>query len=297
MTVSFANGEPLLPGAIRFDGGAGANTLVVDGAGRAARTAPGDITVLGSPQQDISYVNVQATQLANMAAVNTSDGPNTVDRDAALAGLTDNARFVQALYLDDLGRAGDTTNTRDAGYWVAALNRGAMSQADVARGIASSIEAQDCLVNAWYVTYLGRQAQGGEEQYWVNQLAQGQTQEQVLSGILSSDEFFNRTQTMVASGTAEERYVQGLYQVLLNRSGTAADVAYWVNQLSQLGQQGVALGFLGATEFREDQFEGYYNSLLHRPSDAGMDYWVFSNLDLNAVSLGFEASAEFFANG
>jgi hypothetical protein len=29
----------------------------------------------------------------------------------------------------------------------------------------------------------------------------------------------------------------------------------------------------------------------------GLDYRVFSDLDLNAVRLGFEASAEFFANG
>jgi hypothetical protein len=167
----------------------------------------------------------------------------------------------------------------------------------VARGVTASFEAQDHLVNTWYLTYLGRSAQGGEEQYWVNQLAQGQTHEQVLSGILSSDEFVNRTQSLVASGTADERYVQSLYQVLLNRTGTAADVAYWVNQLPQLGRQGVAQGFLGATEFREDQFEGYYNALLHRPAEAGMDYWVFSNLDINAVRYGFEATPEFFTNG
>jgi hypothetical protein len=298
MTVSFANGEPLVPGAIHFDGGAGSNTLVVDAAGRAARTVPGEITVLGSPQQDISYINVHATQLANMAAVNASYGPNSADRDAALAGLTGNARFVQALYLADLGRAGDTTDSHDAAYWVAALNSGALSRAAVAQGIASSIEAQNRLVNMWYLTYLGRPAQGGEEQYWVNQLAHGQTHEQVLDGILSSDEFVNRTQSLVASGTADERYVQGLYQVLLNRTGAAAEVAYWVNRLPQLGRQGIVQEFLGAKEYRADQFEGYYNALLHRPDDpAGLNAWVFSNLDINTVRLGFEASAEFFANG
>jgi hypothetical protein len=298
MTVSFANGEPLVPGAIRFDGGAGSNTLVVDAAGHAARTVPGEITVLGAPEQDIRYVNVQATQLANLAAVNASSGPNTADRDAVLAGLTDNARFVQALYLDELGRAGDLSNPNDAGYWVNLLTSGALDQAAVAQGVASSFEAEDRLVKTWYRTYLGREAQGGEEQYWVSQLAQGQTHEQVLGGILSSDELFDRTQALVGSGAAEERYVQGLYQQLLNRSGSAAEVAYWVNQLPQLGRLGVAQGFLGAAEFRMDQFEGYYNALLHRPDDqGGLDYWVFSDLDLSAVRLGFEASPEFFTNG
>src|SRR5262249_49366737 len=217
-----------------------------------------------------------------------AEGRNRADR-AARAGLAGNARFVEALYLDELGRAGDTTNIRDAGYWVAALDSGALSRADVAQGIASSAEAEDRLVQTWYRTYLGRPAQGGEEQYWVSRLAQGQTHEQVLGGLLSSDEFVNRTQALVGSGTADERYVQGLYRQLLNRSGTAAEVAYWVERLPQLGRQGVAQGFLGAAEFRADQFEGYYNALLHRPGDPrGLDYWVFADLDLSAVRLGFE---------
>jgi hypothetical protein len=74
-------------------------------------------------------------------------------------------------------------------------------------------------------------------------------------------------------------------------------VAYWVDRLPQLGRQGVVQGFLGATEFRADQFKGDYNALLHRPDDpGGLDYWVCSDLDISAVRLGFEASAEFFAN-
>ena len=33
--------------------------------------------------------------------------------------------------------------------------------------------------------------------------------------------------------------------------------------------------FLTGTEFRSDQFEGYYNALLHRPSDpGGLGFWV-----------------------
>jgi probable HAF family extracellular repeat protein len=291
MTVSFANGDALVPGAIRFNGGAGSNALVVDAAGRAARTVPGDITVFGSGEQDISYVNVQATQLSNMMGVDESSGPDTLDRAAALAGLTGNERFVEALYLADLGRTGDVHNTSDAGYWVNLLSGGALDQAAVAAGVLHSHEGQTHLVTTWYQTYLGRQPVNGEEQYWVSQLAQGKTDEQVLSGILGSDEFFNRT------GTAEG-YVQGLYQQLLNRSGNAAEVAYWVNQLPQLGRQGVAQGFLEASEFRADQIEGYYNALLHRPDDlSGLNFWLSSNLDINADRLGFEGSAEFYSNG
>lgn len=296
MTVNFVNGAPL-PGAIHFDGGDGANTLVVDADGRAARTASGDITILGGPQQDIRYANVQATHLNDLMAVNASYGPNTADRDS-LVGLGDNARFVQALYLAELGRSGDLTEARDAGHWVAALDSGTLTRLDVAEAIASSAEAQNRLVRAWYQTYLGREAQGGEEQHWVSQLAQGHTEEQVLSGILASDEFLAHAQAVVGAGTQDERYVQCLYQQLLNRAGAAAEVAYWVDQVPQVGREEVARSILGAAEFRADQFEGYYNALLHRPGEPGtLEDWVFSDFDLNAVRLGFEASDEFFANG
>jgi hypothetical protein len=96
----------------------------------------------------------------------------------------------------------------------------------------------------------------------------------------------------------DQNYVQALYQLLLGRQGGDAEVAGWVGALPQLGTQGVALGFLQSQEFRTDQFEGYYNALLHRPDDpAGLNGWVMSNLDMHAVRLGFEASPEFFANG
>src|SRR5262249_15324481 len=153
-----------------------------------------------------------------------------------LTVLTPNHQFVEALYLDDLGRPGDLNNLNDAGYWVNLLDSGTLDQSAVAAGVVHSHEALTHLVTGWYQTYLGRTPQGGEEQYWVIQLAQGQTQEQflggavgktpfvipgesqgqteeqVLSDFLSSNEFFNRAQTLVGSGTPQERYVQSLYQ-------------------------------------------------------------------------------------
>jgi CSLREA domain-containing protein len=215
-----------------------------------------------------------------------------------LTVLTPQQRFVQALYQDDLGRPGDLSNPNDAGYWVNLLTSDALDQAAVAAGVVHSHEAQTRVVTGWYQGYLGRAPLGGEEQYWVFQLAQGQTEEQVLSGILGSDEFFDRAQTLVGSGTPQERFVQGLYQQLLQRTGSAAEVAYWVNQLPPLGRQGVAQGFLGATECRTDVVAGDYTTLLHRAADAaGENYWVFSSLDMASLRIGFEASPEFFANG
>ena len=128
----------------------------------------------------------------------------------------------------------------------------------------------------------------------MNLLQQGQTEEQVLSRILASQEFYTRAQTLISTGTADERYVQALYGLLLDRTGEPDGVASWLGGLPTLGRQGVALGFLaGPTgrEFRMDQFEGYYDALLHRPSDQpSLNDWVFSNLDMGSIRIAFETA-------
>jgi Domain of unknown function (DUF4214) len=119
----------------------------------------------------------------------------------------------------------------------------------------------------------------------------------VLSGILGSAEFDSRAQTLTSTGTTQERDVQALYELLLNRTGEALGVQGWVSQLPRIGLQGVAQDFLTSTEFRGDLFEGYYNALLHRPSDPAISNAVFSNLDAATVRIVFGASPEFFTNG
>ena len=105
-------------------------------------------------------------------------------------------------------------------------------------------------------------------------------------------------QTLVASGTADERFVQALYMLLLNRSGAASEVSGWVNNLPAQGRPGVAMAILSSSEFRTYQFEGYYNALLHRPDDmTGLGGWVSSGLDIATVRIDFESGDEFFSNG
>jgi len=120
----------------------------------------------------------------------------------------------------------------------------------------------------------------------------------VLSGILASTEFYNRAQTLVPSGSADQRYVAALYQLVLSRAGDPAAVASWAALVPSQGRQAVASDFLTSPEYRGDQIGTYYAGLLHRtPSPADVNGWVFSNLDLGAVSIDFEASPEFFMNG
>ena len=159
-------------------------------------------------------------------------------------------------------------------------------------------EARTHLVKSWYQRYLGQEAGNGEEQGWVGLLLAGETEEQVKAGILGSSEFQSRAQTLISSGSSDQRYVGALYLVLLNRTASDAEVGGWVGALPTAGHNGVAQGFLGSNEFRTEMTTAFYSTFLHRDSDAaGLNGWVSSGLDLKHVREGFEGSGEFLADG
>src|SRR5262249_27255958 len=148
--------------------------------------------------------------------------------------------------------------------------------------IERSAEAREHLVRSWYVAFLGRQANGSEEGGYVKALLSGMPEEQALSLILGSAEFFARAQSMalVPGGTPQQQYVQALYRLLLGRGGATSELAGWVGLLPSLGQSGVAQAILQSGEARTDLVEGYYNALLHRPDDpAPLQVYVSTNRD------------------
>ena len=200
------------------------------------------------------------------------------------------AKFVQALYRYELGR---TASAAEVAFQVGTLD-GTGGQAAVASGIASSTEARVRLVANWFQTFLGRTSSPGETSFWGNLLS-GQTEERVLSQILGSTEFFSRAQNMGFGGTPDQDYVRALYQILLNRAPSSAEVDLQVNALPQLGQPGVALSLLESVEYRANVVRGYYANLLGRTgSQAEIASYVNSAGDLHALCVGIESSVEFF---
>jgi hypothetical protein len=217
------------------------------------------------------------------------------DRTAADAGLTTQQKVIQEMYLNILGRAGSAA---ELNMWLNTMN-GAGGQAAMVQGIENSPEARDNLVKGWYQVYLGRAANGTEEQNFVQALLTGVSEEQVLSRILGSQEFFDRAQTLVSSGSPNERFVQALYQLLLQRTASAGEVSGQVAALSG-GQSRfqVALGFMQSQEFRAELVALYYSTVLHRSATpAEIATWAASGLTSNAMRMDFETSAEFAANG
>jgi hypothetical protein len=203
------------------------------------------------------------------------------------------AIFIEELYELRLGRAAAAAEVE---LWLNALQTAGPGA--VARGIEESPEALTHLVKSWYLRYLGREAVNGEEQGWVGLLLAGQTEEQVMAGILGSGEFQSHAQTLISSGTSDERLVQALYLVLLNRTASATEVSGWASVLPSAGRNGVAIGFLESNEFRSDMTTAFYSTFLHRdPDPDGLNAWVLSGNNLKQIREGFESSSEFRGAG
>jgi hypothetical protein len=132
---------------------------------------------------------------------------------------------------------------------------------------------------------------------------EGGTEEQALSLILSSPEYF--AHAAVAIGTSNppsnESFVIALYEQLLGRSRaeiSAGEIQAWVNALATQTRAAVALQFLSSEENRSNVVQGYYLTLLNRsPSGGEVASWANSSLDLATIRVMFEIADEFYANG
>ncbi len=194
------------------------------------------------------------------------------------------ALYIQALYEQLLGRK--ATN-QEVASWEGILNSPA-GRRGVVEGIEQSREAQDYLVNSWYEQYLGRPATNAEESGLVNLLMQGHSQADVLSRVLASDAFAQR------SGKTDQQFVQSLYTDLLDQTASGADVQSWVNVLSDVGRQGVAEDLLTSNAFRAASVVRFYQDLLGSRPDGGFNSWMSSHLDLAQIGVGFLESNTFW---
>ena len=147
----------------------------------------------------------------------------------------------------------------------------------------------------------GLPAGNGEEQYWVNLLVGGVSEEQTLMGILSSQEFYQRAAGQNPGVTADEAYIQALFHTFLGRTAGPSEVSNFVtNILAGPGRSGAALIVLQSQEYRSDLVQWDYANLLHRsapPSSAEVSGWVFAPLDLTGIRVGFMGSYEYVLNG
>jgi len=172
-------------------------------------------------------------------------------------GNLSNAGFVNALYQNVLGRAGDAAGVQnfvavlDAGNSRSALLAG-FANSDEARGYlnsnpnvtyAATAEAQ---VARLYDTAFGRGADPAGFDLFTTAIINGTTLQQAALSFLSSPEFSNR----YGASPSNQALVDGLYQNTLQRPADAAGEALYVNALSsgQLSRAGLLASFSDSQE-------------------------------------------------
>jgi hypothetical protein len=107
----------------------------------------------------------------------------------AAAGGTP-AGWVRQLYQDILGRQ---PSTDEVSYWTSRLAAGT-SRAVVARGFLLSTERLTTVIDGYYDELLGRSIDPSGSASWVAAIQNGSRTEEVIGGIVASEEYFVRAQ-------------------------------------------------------------------------------------------------------
>jgi hypothetical protein len=158
----------------------------------------------------------------------------------ATYGVLDNGAFVDLLYLNVLGRAGDPEG---AAHWTGALDAGAATRAEVVLGFSESVElvsatsarfaagvwaADPVAVDAmrYYETVLDRLPDAGGLAFWIGARGQGLTLAQMADAFTGSAEFEARYGALGDRG-----FVEQLYLNALDRPGDEEGIAHWTGAL------------------------------------------------------------------
>lgn len=197
---------------------------------------------------------------------------------------TPTERYVNQAYRDFLFRFAGSS---EIAYWSGQLASG-LSRSAFANSLASSDEWVRTVFDRMYRDTLGRDADDGGFRYWKDIYDRGMLLSEIAALIYSSDEYFRRV------GGTDSAYVKALFQAMLGRAASAADVSHWTGQLAQFGRIHVASTLYRTQESRLLRVAGLYEQLLGRyPESGGHLYWAEQLQRVDAVALAsFLASSD-----
>ncbi|BDO42860.1 DUF4214 domain-containing protein [Cellulomonas sp. NTE-D12] len=196
--------------------------------------------------------------------------------------------LVRALYVDLLGREGEPAGVEGwAGLVVSGASAGQMVTA-----LTGSTEYAQLRVTAAYKQVLGRDPDASGLAGWVTAIQQGRVgPDDVARLFYESPEFY------LLAGNEDHAFVTRLYERMLGREPSAAEVAYWVARVPSLGRGGVAYTVWQSMEAAQQRSAAYYQTFLGRaPEWNGMVYWaqVMLAQGESAVRVGIAGSTEYW---
>ena len=121
----------------------------------------------------------------------------------------------------------------------------------------------------WFVQYLGHAPSADQDQFFANQMLAGATEEQVLSGLLGTQEYYNHAPQNPGVGggsPTDTTFIKALFTQLLNRQPSSTELNFWLAQLPVPGRAAVALDFLQSAEYRALVVKSYFTTILQRGS-------------------------------
>jgi hypothetical protein len=207
----------------------------------------------------------------------TNQGSGIVARTNVAYAITQSAEyfsnFITAAYSKYLGR---TPDANGLAYWVNLMQNG-LSDEHLEAGFIGSAEyianhggPGAGWVQGMYFNLLGRTPSPSEVQYWLNQLAAGESTSDIAYGFAASQE-------------RESLRVQADYHQYLGRNASPAEVTYWVNVFLNGGSnKKVVAGFVASQEYFQttgsnnivDWLFADFDATLNRlPDMAGYQYW------------------------
>jgi hypothetical protein len=147
---------------------------------------------------------------------------------------------------------------------------GANILAPVAGNFTRTLEYYSNLVDGYYEEFLDRSAGQSELNFWALDLAGGATNEQVLSMILGSDEYYH------LAGSSNAAWIEHVYKDMFGRTPDGAGNAIWLNALaSGATRQQVASRIDSSAEREAIVVSSYYVTYLGRTaSSSEVGYWV-----------------------
>ncbi|WP_337973210.1 DUF4214 domain-containing protein [Cellulomonas sp. NTE-D12] len=234
--------------------------------------------------RDVDYTDCPGDQgYAALGTIRaTAAAANSAQRYAAARSL------VRALYVDLLGREGEPAGVEGwAGLVVSGASAGQMVTA-----LTGSTEYAQLRVTAAYKQVLGRDPDASGLAGWVTAIQQGRVgPDDVARLFYESPEFY------LLAGNEDHAFVTRLYERMLGREPSAAEVAYWVARVPSLGRGGVAYTVWQSMEAAQQRSAAYYQTFLGRaPEWNGMVYWaqVMLAQGESAVRVGIAGSTEYW---
>lgn len=229
--------------------------------------------------------------------------------------------FVERCYTVTLGRGSDADGFE---YWKNQLLNGESVGENIAYGFLFSPEyleknkSPEDYVTDLYHLFMGREPDEDGYNYWLNQLEEGKSREEIFAGFANSREFYEICDSygitagwfVVGSDRNQvnnvNRFVERLYKICLGRRGDLGGQKNWVEKLikKEITGSECARSFVQSPEYEknglsdDDYVENLYLCMMGRASDeAGKEYWIrairVEDRTRDQVFEGFANSEEF----